>query len=50
MDFTKQALFYTFKAKVTIQTLHSPLLEQWVSSQSAVNLKNKQQIYLALAN
>jgi hypothetical protein len=34
-----------FTAKLTIQSGYSPLLEQEVSPQSAVNLKNKQQIY-----
>ena len=38
-------LFYMFKAKVTIQTYCSLLLEQAFSPQSAVNLKNKKQIY-----
>jgi hypothetical protein len=36
-----------FKAKVTIQASYSPLLKQGFSPHSAVNLKNKQQIYLA---
>jgi hypothetical protein len=38
-------LFYMFIAKVTIQACCSQLLEQKVSPQGAVNLKNKKQIY-----
>jgi hypothetical protein len=36
-----------FTAKVTIPASYSPLLKQGFSPQSAVNLKNKQQIYLS---
>lgn len=38
-------LFYMFTAKLTIQACCSLLLEQGFSPQSAVNLKNKKQIY-----